>query len=99
MAYEDFTRAEGVSVRAARRRVGDPLPSGGSYEFTQHDYQPMTDARHGCPGREMGLAAIVSGSRLSGTGSDWLRSWLVSRWSPVATVALSRQPTRRLPPF
>jgi hypothetical protein len=45
MAYEDFTRAEGVSVRAARRRVGDPLPSGGSYEFTQHDYQPMTDAR------------------------------------------------------
>jgi hypothetical protein len=46
---------------ASRTRVGDPLPSGGLYEFTQHNYQPMTDARHDCPGAETGLAATVLG--------------------------------------
>jgi hypothetical protein len=41
MAYKNFARAEAVTVRASRRRVGDPLPGGGPYELAEHAQKHM----------------------------------------------------------
>ena len=40
VADEDFAWAECVSIRAAGRRVGDPLPGLRLYQLAQHDQQP-----------------------------------------------------------
>jgi len=47
MADQDLARAKGVAVRAARRRVGDPLSVRGLYEFAQHvvDCPPQRAAK------------------------------------------------------
>ena len=36
MPDEDLAGAEGVPVRASRRRVGDPLPRSGLHQLAQH---------------------------------------------------------------
>ena len=38
MTHEDLAGAERVSVGAARRRVGDPLPGRGLNKITEHGY-------------------------------------------------------------
>jgi hypothetical protein len=43
MADQDLARAKGVSVRAVRRRVSDPLPRSGLHEVAQQ--QPEAYAR------------------------------------------------------
>ena len=43
MADEDLAGAERMSVRATRRRVGDPLPGRGLYQLAQHDEKPSAD--------------------------------------------------------
>ena len=43
MADEDLAGSEAVSVRATRRRVGDPLPGRGLYQLAQHDEKPSAD--------------------------------------------------------
>jgi hypothetical protein len=47
MPYEHFAGAEGVSVGAADRRVGDPLPGRGLYQLAQHvsSLRPTTGPR------------------------------------------------------
>jgi hypothetical protein len=36
VADEDLVRPEGVSIRAAVRRVGDPFPGRGLHQLAQH---------------------------------------------------------------
>ena len=43
MAYEDLVRAEGMPVRASRRRVRDPLPGRRLHRLAQHDYKATTE--------------------------------------------------------
>ena len=40
---EDLAGAERVAVRASRRRVRNPLPSGGLYELAKHAYKPKPE--------------------------------------------------------
>ena len=53
MPDEDFAGAERVPVGAARRRVGDPLPGRGLYQFSKHVRKSMsgTHAISGFQGR------------------------------------------------
>ena len=44
MTDQDLAGAEGVSVRASGRRVGDPLPGRRLYQLAQHDYKPKAGA-------------------------------------------------------
>ena len=41
---EDLAGAERVAVRASRRRVRNPLPSGGLYELAKHAYKPKPES-------------------------------------------------------
>ena|SRR6476661_1341403 len=41
MAYENLIGAELVTVRASRRRVGDPVPGGGLNQIAQHGMKPI----------------------------------------------------------
>jgi len=41
VTHKYLTRAEGVPVRATRRRVGDPLPGRRLHQLGQHKYKPM----------------------------------------------------------
>ena len=43
MAYEDLVWAQGVTVWAATRWVGDPFPDHGLHELAQHSQKPMLD--------------------------------------------------------
>ena len=61
VADEDFAWAECVSIRAAGRRVGDPLPGLRLYQLAQHDQQPR------CPVWP-GSTANNTGTRLGTCG-------------------------------
>jgi hypothetical protein len=41
VADEDLIRAEWMTVGAARRRVGDPLPGRGVNQLAQHGMKPI----------------------------------------------------------
>jgi hypothetical protein len=66
VADEDFAWAERVSIRVAGRRVGDPLPGRGLYQFSKHVRKSMSgthaisgfprEARHDIYGQ-----AVLSG--------------------------------------
>jgi hypothetical protein len=45
MADEDLAGAEGVPVRASRRRVGDPLTGRGLHQLTQHNKKHIRPSR------------------------------------------------------
>jgi hypothetical protein len=59
VADEDLIRAEGVAVRAAARRVGDPLPVRGLHKVSQHAHDAIRGGRplHLCD-PAMHLAAV-----------------------------------------
>jgi hypothetical protein len=44
VADEDFAWAERVSIRAAGRRVGDPLAGRRLHQLADHSYEPRTKA-------------------------------------------------------
>jgi hypothetical protein len=80
MPYQDFAGAKEVAVRAASRRMRDPLPGRGLYELAQHDYKAYAAQR-----AKLGPAACrILGSALAagvprGEGPPFYLACRVSR--------------------